>query len=129
MTCPLLALPGSRCAYYRAAGTPTGRRALAGGDGLGAGRAGVGVGRGALDGTHVVDVHRAVETLQRQLPQRLRVDKVLDHQVDALADQDLAGGRLATQARGQVGNATDGAVVVAALEADAPERGVAHGDP
>jgi hypothetical protein len=44
----------------------------------------------------------------------------------ALAEQDLAGGRLVTEACGEVRHAAERTVVVPRFEADAPERGMAH---
>src|SRR5262245_321043 len=62
--------------------------------------------------------HRSLEPLERELAGRLRLDVVFDLGVEALRDQDLAGGSLVGQARGEIGHRSDRRVVGAAFEPD-----------
>src|SRR5439155_1328459 len=82
----------------------------------------------AFQRTHVVGRDRALESLERQLADRLGVDQVAGGGVDALTDENLPGGRLRAQAEGEIGDGPDGAVVQAALEADGADGRVALGD-
>src|SRR3972149_2162244 len=79
---------------------------------------------------HVMGRHVSAEALQRQLAHRLTDHDLLDRGVGALVGEDLAAARLAAQPRGHDHDRADGGVVVAALEADAAEGGVAdrHAD-
>src|SRR5262245_49715571 len=82
----------------------------------------------ALHPGDVVDAHRAREALEEHLADPHRLDLVLQGAEEPAGDEDLAGLGLAAEARGQVGDGADGAVVPAALEADGPERRVPLGD-
>ena len=68
------------------------------------------------------------EALEGQGPDRLEVDRILGGAGHARRDQDLARLGLAAQARRQVRDRADGAVVPAALEADGADGRVALGD-
>src|SRR5688572_15058714 len=85
--------------------------------------------RSCAQGRHVVCGYRALEAAQRELAHVLYLDPLLDLAEYALRDQHLAGLRLAAQARGEIGDRPDRAVVAPFLEADRAERGVAVGDP
>src|SRR5205823_12351775 len=69
------------------------------------------------------------KALEREAPESLDLDGILDAAIHALRDQDLAGLRLAAQARREVGDGADRAVVQAPFEADRADRGVPLGDP
>ena len=66
--------------------------------------------------------------LELELTGRLDLDQVLDGGVGPLAEQDLAGLRLAAQAGGEDDRVADRGVVVATFEADPAERRVAGRD-
>src|SRR5262245_52127658 len=80
----------------------------------------------SLDHTHCHD--GAGEALQLQLGHRLGRVLRLDGRVRPLADQDLAGGGDVAKPLGEDHGVPDRSVLVAALEADPSERGVARGD-
>src|SRR5436190_17124656 len=65
--------------------------------------------------------HRAMESLQGQLAGRLARRLAVEQAVDALRDQDLAASRFAAQARREVGDGADRAVVDPARKADAAD--------
>src|SRR3954467_1735417 len=77
---------------------------------------------------HPVRGHRAVKTLELQLPDGLHIDQLARSRVHALADEDLAAGRLGAEPRGAVGAGADGAVVERSLEADGADGGETLGD-
>jgi len=83
-------------------------------------------GDGLLETEDVVRDLRTAIALHAELADRLRVDALLDLSEGALAHLDLTGLGLASKACREVGHRADGAVVVAALEADAAERRVAR---
>src|SRR5215468_12545626 len=84
---------------------------------------------------HVVDLlapaqnlggqHGVIEALQVEVVDRLALDPLLDHAVDAAAHHDLAGLGLVTQAGGEVGDAADRSIFQALLKTDLAERGIA----
>src|SRR5213592_3082717 len=81
-----------------------------------------------LQPAHAEGRNRSLEALEVELADRLGVDQRPGLGVDALADEDLAGGGLGAEAGGEVGHAADGAVVEAALEADGADGRVALRD-
>ena len=86
-------------------------------------------GDGLLETEDVVRDLQTAIALHAEFADRLRVDALLDLSEGALAHLDLTGLGLASKACREVGHRADGAVVVAALEADAAERRVARRDP
>src|SRR5262245_17694326 len=70
--------------------------------------------------------HGVIESLQVEVVDRLSLDPLLDHAVDAAAHHDLAGLGLVAQAGGEVGDAADRGIFQALLKADLAERGVAE---
>ena len=69
-----------------------------------------------------------VEALQGQGGDRGGIDPRLDHAEHPLADDDLSARRLVAQAGSEIGDAADRCVFEASVEADLPERGIAHRD-
>src|SRR5215467_581932 len=67
--------------------------------------------------------HGMIESLQIEIVDRLALDPLLDHAVDAAAHHDLAGLGLVAQARGEVGDAADRGIFQALLKTDLAERG------
>src|SRR5882672_10871447 len=84
--------------------------------------------RGRPRPKHVERSDRPPEAAQRQLAERLRLDKILDRRIEPARDEDLAAARLAAEPRREVGHGADRSVVPAALEADGAQRRVALRD-
>src|SRR6185369_3834316 len=82
-----------------------------------------------LERDHVVGRDRPAQPLERQLPDGLARGDLVHRRLYLPRDQDLAVLRLGAEPRADVRDGADRAVVVAPFEADAPERGVALGDP
>src|SRR5687768_4975430 len=72
--------------------------------------------------------HRLQEAAQLQRPHRLGVGERGDLLLGLGVEQNLAGARLAAQARRQVRHVADRGILPALLEADYPEGGLALGD-
>src|SRR5438132_3485019 len=72
---------------------------------------------------------RLVEALQLDLAGRIRLDRILDRRMHAAAHEDLAALRHRREAESLNDDHSHGAVIEAALEADAAHRRVADGDP
>src|SRR5439155_15027025 len=68
---------------------------------------------------------RLPEALQLEAGERFGLDDLLDLRQDPLADSDLARRRGVAEARGEIEDAADCAVVVATFEADPTDRRVA----
>src|SRR5215831_18449888 len=71
---------------------------------------------------------RLAEALQLEGAERFGLDGLVDLRQHPLTDDDVARRRGIAQARGEVEDAADGAVVVTTLEADSADRCVAQRD-
>src|ERR687888_1744780 len=72
---------------------------------------------------------RPAEALQVEVTERRRLGGLRHRGEDVRPDQDLAGRRTCAQSRGEVGDGSDGTVVVPSLETDPAERRVTRLDP
>src|SRR5690606_31550575 len=79
--------------------------------------------------THLIRRDRSPEALELQLTGGLGVDHRLDPRVDALSDEHLPGGGAIAETGREVGHRAERTVVVATLEADPSQGGVAGLDP
>src|SRR5262249_56706931 len=68
------------------------------------------------------------EALQGKRADLVGLDQRLDRRRHVTGDEDLAGVRLAAEARGEIRHRSDRAIVPTALEADRADRGIAARD-
>src|SRR5438445_10055218 len=81
-----------------------------------------------LQGSYVEHRLRSQKAFEREFPQGLRLEQLLQCHVDPLADEDLATAGLSTQAGGEVGDRANGRVIHPTFKADHAHGGVTVGN-